>query len=108
MHHPSESLITHRPRNEFAEGREYLNYRGEDDDDDGSMLADEENENEEEDEYNEADYDDAFRLHSKMNTTYGDSDDQFSGDEENMEHYRDRIFGDLQKQIEERKKLQKN
>lgn len=88
------------PQDSDTEGREYLNYRGEDDD------------NSEEDfvvsSYNEADYEGGFKLGKDMGHFINGDDDDYSGDDEgeDMEHYRDRIFGDLQKQIDERKKKQ--
>lgn len=81
---------------EDIEGRDYLNYHGEADDDD----------NEDVEEYDEADYDSVFKF--GRNRPTGDDAYGYSGDEEDMEHYRDRIFGDLQKQIDERKKLHTN
>lgn len=79
---------------EVHEGREYLEYHGEPDDDEGQ-----------EDSYDEADYENMFK-HGGISSRYDNytEDDGYSGDSEDMESYRDRIFGDLQKEIDERKK----
>lgn len=100
---------------EAREGREYLEYDGEPDDDEydgnGSGAAES---------FDEADYEAMFRRSGggagRISSQYEDDDyDDADGDaedadysgaegDEDMDAYRDRIFGDLQREIDERKK----